>query len=235
MTDPYKVLGVSPGASEDEIAKAYRKLAKKYHPDLNPNDPSAAAKMSEINAAYDQIRNGGGSASSGGYSSSSSQSSGGGYGQYYGGFPFGGFGDFGGFGGGYRQQQNRHQYSEFDSVRTYLSAQQYAQALHVLSEMSVKNAEWYYYSAIANYGAGNTITARNHIQTAVNMDPTNAEYHKMQSIIEQGGSVYRQQSQSFGVPNVYCNNICTSLCLSQICCYFFRSCGGCGGFGYPFY
>ena len=54
--DPYKVLGVPYGASDEEVTKAYRRLAKKYHPDLNPNDPEAAKKMSEINAAYEQIK-----------------------------------------------------------------------------------------------------------------------------------------------------------------------------------
>lgn len=57
MKDPYDVLGVSRNASEDEIKKAYRALAKKYHPDANPNNPEAAEKMKEINAAYDQIQN----------------------------------------------------------------------------------------------------------------------------------------------------------------------------------
>ena len=53
MMDPYKVLGVAPGASEEEIKKAHRTLAKKYHPDLNPGNEAAAEKMNEINAAYD--------------------------------------------------------------------------------------------------------------------------------------------------------------------------------------
>ena len=55
--DPFQILGVSPNASEDEIRQAYRRLAKKYHPDLNPGDPTAAQKMNEINAAYDAIKN----------------------------------------------------------------------------------------------------------------------------------------------------------------------------------
>ena len=53
VQDPYKVLGVSPSASDEEIKKAYRTLAKKYHPDLNPGDEVAAQRMNEINAAYD--------------------------------------------------------------------------------------------------------------------------------------------------------------------------------------
>ena len=77
MTDPYKVLGVSPDASDDEIKKAYRELAKKYHPDNYINNPLkdlADEKMKEINEAYDKIvslrKNGGQNA----YHSSSSGS-----------------------------------------------------------------------------------------------------------------------------------------------------------------
>lgn len=57
MNDPYHVLGVSRDASEEEIKSAYRRLAKKYHPDLNPGDAEAARKMQEVNAAYEQLQN----------------------------------------------------------------------------------------------------------------------------------------------------------------------------------
>lgn len=66
MKDPYEVLGVPHGASEDEIKKAYRELARKYHPDNYVNNPLAdlaQEKMKEINEAYATLTNKGGASS----------------------------------------------------------------------------------------------------------------------------------------------------------------------------
>lgn len=57
MNDPYAVLGVTATASDEEISKAYKKLARRYHPDLNPGDKAAELKMKEINGAYETIKN----------------------------------------------------------------------------------------------------------------------------------------------------------------------------------
>ena len=86
MNDPFAVLGVSSSATEDEIKAAYRKLAKKYHPDLNPGDRTAEEKMRQVNEAYTQAlqirKNGGYTGGSGfgsGYGSGNPYGSGGGY------------------------------------------------------------------------------------------------------------------------------------------------------------
>ncbi len=57
VQDPYRVLGVPRGATQDEIKKAYRKKAKECHPDFHPDDPKASEKMNEVNEAYDMLMN----------------------------------------------------------------------------------------------------------------------------------------------------------------------------------
>lgn len=107
MRDPYEVLGISHTASEEEIKSAYRKLAKKYHPDLNGGSPTAEAKMKEVNEAYAiLIKNKGQSGASGSYGSGYGANSGyGGYGSGYGyggGSGYGsGYGGSSGYGSGY--------------------------------------------------------------------------------------------------------------------------------------
>ncbi len=223
ISDPYRVLGVSPTDSIEEITKAYRKLAKKYHPDVNYGNAEAEKKMSEINSAYEQIKSGNSTQSSNGrYSGQSSygnsNSSTGEYDPFDGFNPFGGFDPFGG------SYQQRREHSEFDPVKKYLHAGYYAEALNVLSNISNKSAEWYYYSAIANYGLDNKVTALNHAKTAVQIEPNNLEYQRILNQIQSGGRVYQQHSQSYGMPIVNLNNLCLGLCLARMCCSPF--CGG---------
>lgn len=196
MSNPYEVLGLSQSATDDEVTQAYRKLAKKYHPDLNPGDKNAEEKMRQVNAAYEQIKNqknGGASyeQSDGTYSHDN------GYSTNYGGDPFQGYGfnfeDF--FGGRYYQQQGSNPYNE---VIMLINSGQYNQALLILSQMQNKTAQWYYYSAIANAGAGNRVNALNHARTAVRMDPNNPEYQNLLNQFEQGSFTYRQRGQSHG-------------------------------------
>lgn len=96
--DYYEVLGIQKGASEDEIKKAFRKQAKKYHPDQNPNDKEAEEKFKEVNEAYEVLSNAQKRAQYDQFGHAAFDQSqgygGGGYTQY----SSGGFGGFGGFG-----------------------------------------------------------------------------------------------------------------------------------------
>ena len=199
IDDPYKVLGVSPDASDEEIKRAYRQLAKKYHPDLNPGDAEAARKMQQVNAAYEQIKN-----PEKAYQNQRSGSSGG----YGGGYdPFGGYGPF----GGDRGQQGS---SYVSAAAQYIGFGRYRVALNVLSQVPDRDARWYYLSALANDGLGNQVTALEHIRKAVSMDPGNSEYLAALNQIEQGGQAYRRQAGNF--TGFSGGSVCPSLCL----CYF---------------
>lgn len=208
IDDPYKVLGVSPDASDDEIKRAYRQLAKKYHPDLNPGDAEAARKMQQVNAAYEQIKN-----PEKAYQNQRSGSSGG----YGGGYdPFGGYGPFGGW---YQQEQQRtssqasgDQYQQ--AAFNYIRFGRYREALNALGNSAQRDARWYYLSALANDGLGNQVTALEHIRKAVSMDPGNSEYLAALNQIEQGGQAYRRQAGNF--TGFSRGSVCPSLCL----CYF---------------
>ena len=115
VEDPYRVLGVSRDASQEEIKKAYRKKAKEYHPDLHPNDPNATKKMNEVNEAYDMLSNPEKYAAR--RAQQQGQSSGYG-GQHYGGYQQSGYGSYHQQSGGPYQNRNGYQgaggwYSDF--------------------------------------------------------------------------------------------------------------------------
>jgi len=207
IEDPYKVLGISPDASDEEIKKAYRKLAKKYHPDLNPGDPVAAKKMQQVNAAYEQIKN-----PEKAQPNPGSQGSYGGYGYD----PFGGA-----WQRTYQQQSSGDQYLR--SAAQYIRFGRYREALNVLENCTEKTARWYYLSALANDGLGNQVTALEHIRRAVSMEPDNYEYIEALNQIENGGAAYRRQAGNFRGFTMGASPF-ASLCLCYLCNLF--CCGG---------
>ena len=194
IDDPYKVLGVSPDASDEEIKRAYRRLAKEYHPDRNPGDEAAAKKMQQINAAYEQIKNPEkAQPNSGSYQSQSYDPFGRGYGQEDAGDPY------------------------LRSAYNYIRYGRYREALNALQNSTVRQGKWYYLSALANDGLGNQVTALEHIRRAVSMEPNNLTYLQALDRIEHGSTVYRQQAGNYRGFTMR-GNPCASLCL----CYFLQ-------------
>ncbi len=206
MDDPYQVLGVSPNASDEEVKQAYRRLAKKYHPDRNPGDAEAAKRMQKINAAYEQIKN----------PEKARPDPGQGYGHY----------GYDPFGGAYRQQAPRGDHYQQAAYR-YLQYGRYQEALNALNSATERNARWYYLSALANDGLGNQVTALEHIRRAVSMEPDNQEYLRALDMLEGGGTSYRQQAGSFrgftstGGP---CAPVCLCYAAQLFCCRGYFCC-----------
>jgi molecular chaperone DnaJ len=225
MRDPYQVLGVSRDATEQQVTDAYRKLAKKFHPDLNPGDASAQKKMAEINVAYEEIKSGRAKYQDYSRPQGASPYSGqrGPYGGYGTGSPYGGFNPFDFFGGAFQQQQRQQQAQQnrgdrFDPVRHYVNAMRYSEALYALSEIKDRDAQWYYLSAVASYGLGNRVTALNHIDEAIRLDPLNIAYQQAREQIAGSQQSYTQRSRGFGVPSFNVNTLCMGLCCAQLFC-----------------
>ena len=240
--DPYKVLGVTPQTSDDDVKRAYRELARKYHPDNYVNNPLAdlaETRMKEINEAYDMIMNerrnpAGGSSgqqqSYGGFYSGGYQQ---GYSQQDGDWDFG-FDPFGfGFGFGGYQQQSGASYSgsdtpEMQAARNFVANGRYAEARRVLDSMNSRSARWYYLSSVANQGLGNSIDALQDARRAVQLDPNNTEYQMHLRRMQNPGQTYRTQT-TYAQPGGLMR-WCWSMILLNLLC---NCCCG-GGWGWRF-
>lgn len=221
--DPYKVLGVSYNASEDEIKKAYRSLSRKYHPDANvgnPNQKEYEEKFKEVQQAYKMIMD---------------QKQGKGQTQQPGQDDFWGFGGFGqqGFGGqGFGGRQSETKDSQYmRSAANYIQNGYYREGLNVLEQVQDRNGQWYYFSAIANYKVGNNAIALEHAKTACALEPDNFYYANLLNQLQGGETRYQQRSSQYGgnpsmAGSNYCGQICGTCLLANLCC------GG-GYFGLP--
>ena len=207
MSNPYEVLGVAPGATDEEIKKAYRNLAKKYHPDNYADSPLADVaeqKMKEVNEAYDEINRmrqkgkGTGSTGSSSYSSSGYNSSG------YG-------------------------YSKYNSVRIYIQRNMINEAETVLNGIpeNERDAEWHFLRGMCFYRRGWSDQANAEFQTAVSMDPNNQEYRTAVN------NMNAQRTYNYGgynTTNVYdtggCSawDICSACMCANCLCSCCRSC-----------
>ncbi len=223
--DPFAVLGLPSNATEDEIKTAYRKLAKKYHPDLNPGDRTAEEKMKEINEAYAramQIRKGGGKA----YESSRGPEGYTSYNSYNGGSPYGsydqytsgnGYSGWQGSGNPFEDfvfndffssfQENRQQTAfrprnyvnpELKTVESYILSQQFQDALNMLNRIPHHDADWHALYARADLGIGNRISALDHARSAVKMAPNDSDYQSLLRTAENGRQQYQQRSHQRG-------------------------------------
>jgi molecular chaperone DnaJ len=189
MGDPYETLGVKPGSSEAEIKKAYRDLAKKYHPDQYENNPLgdlAKQKMQEINEAYDFL-------TKGGAKRTGAQ----------------------GFGGGSYGGARRTVSPEYNEIRRAIDRGDVADAERRLSQMQTRDAEWHFLTGMMNLRRGWYDQAVGSIQTAVSMDPANYEYKNALNQIMGQTTDYRRNSYQAGYGDAQ-NQLCQ--CASCYCC-----------------
>ncbi len=198
MNDPYSVLGVSPNASDDEIKKAYRDLARKYHPDNyqgNPLADLAQERMKEINEAYDMItrsRSGSGSGSG----SSAGQS----------------------YGSSYTGSHYSSTSPEFSRIRSALNMGNISLAEQLLNMCQNRNAEWNFLMGSLYYQKGWFDDARTYYQRAVSMDPGNGEYLQALNYITVSNRGYRPMGYEQNAAGADMCDICTMLMCVNMCC-----------------
>ena len=197
MTNPYKVLGVNEGASNEEIRAAYLSLVKKYHPDKY-TDPDmkqlANEKLKEINEDYDQLTKNPGKTASSGYSGAA-------YGA-------------GGHGGSYSGPEA----DRFVRARSLINAGNLDGAKTILDSIQTRNAEWYYLYGIIYLRQGWYDKAREFLGRAYRTEPGNSEYAQAYNTLRYTGNPYSRPRQSTSYGNCSACDICSGLMCADCCC-----------------
>lgn len=193
MNNPYKVLGISPDATDEEVKKAYRELARKYHPDNYAGNPLAdlvEEKMKEVNEAYDQIQK---------ERSSSSHNSSGRY---------------------YHQGSGS---AEFAHVRELINSRRYSEAELILDAVtqSGRNAEWNFLKGCVLIQRGWYYDAQKYLETACYLDPQNGEYRaaleRIKANTRSYGGGYTTAGGSGSSPCNLCTGLICADCLCECC------------------
>lgn len=198
MQNPYEVLGVSKGASKEDIKKAYRELVKKYHPDQygdNPLRSLAEEKMKEINEAYDYLLKNtpdghSGSYSSGGYTGSTTSSN----------------------------YNNSDSSAMYNTIRMYIQNGNLAAAEEALKSISVRDAEWSYLMGMLLMRKGWYDNAYTYIEAACNLEPNNMEYREAYNRLSNRNNNYRDvyRNRNFGNDDM-CDCCMKLWCLDSLC------------------
>jgi len=203
MVDPYKLLGVAPTATDEEIKQAYRALVRKYHPDKYAGTDladMATEKMKEINAAYEQIQQMRRDGTPGGTGDQQSQGSYGSYRQGYAGS------------------------ATFARIRMHVNNGELddAHALLMGVPESERAGEWHFLLGCVLLRRGFIVDAQSHLDTACRIDPYNAEYRtvrdrlRAQTAAQAGG--YRTDTMHNGGCACSGCDICMTLACMDCCC-----------------
>lgn len=210
MKNPYEVLEVSPSATDEEIKAAYRRLAKKYHPDNYGDSPLkdvAEEKMKEINEAYDAVNN---------QRKGKTQGQSGSYGGYSGyGNPF----------SGYNTSQGYTQ-TKFPDIRALIQRGRLDDALQLLNGVpaSSRDGEWNFLMGMVYYRKGWSEQAFSYFKTAYESNPDNPEFSRAYMNMQRQRS---HPNMDYDTRNSGCSScdICSGVLCADCCC---RCMGGDG-------